>query len=130
VKIRASPQRREEFEQYCHAASVKPNELIVDVRTRWNSTFSMIERALLLKEVIYCSLLQCCCNIWLHLIKNFFDATLVHLKPLDVMAGSVQDLQKYILSDNDWNVLKEMKNWLMVSCHGTNVVDMYVIIFW
>ena len=44
VKIRSSPQRREEFRCWCdlHSSvnpSIKVLNLVLDVKTRWNSTF-------------------------------------------------------------------------------------------
>lgn len=51
VNIRASPQRREKFARQCTVFDKKNLELIADVKTRWNSTRDMIERALLLREV-------------------------------------------------------------------------------
>ena len=56
VKIRCSPQRREKFARRCDLYSnnnedIKSLNLILDVRTRWNSTYLMLERALKLKEV-------------------------------------------------------------------------------
>jgi hypothetical protein len=50
VKVRGSPQRRERFAHQCKGAGIHPKELLVDVRTRWNSTHDMIERALELRE--------------------------------------------------------------------------------
>jgi hypothetical protein len=56
VKIRSSPQRREAFARRCDLhSSINPNikslNLILDVRTRWNSTYLMLDRALKLREV-------------------------------------------------------------------------------
>lgn len=51
VKIRASPLRRERFCQQCKAVNVKELQLIPDIKTRWNSTYDMIERAIFLREV-------------------------------------------------------------------------------
>jgi len=47
----------------------------------------------------------------------------MHLKPLDIMARSVPELQNHILSENDWKVLEEMKNWLKVGSHGNYNVE-------
>jgi len=53
VKIRASPQRRERFFRQCNLYSdIKELNLILDVKTRWNSTYLMLQRALNLREVI------------------------------------------------------------------------------
>jgi len=51
VKIRASPQRREKLARQCEATNQKALELIADVKTRWNSTSDMIDRALILRVV-------------------------------------------------------------------------------
>jgi hypothetical protein len=56
VKIRCSPQRRDKFAHRCDLYSnnnenIKSLNLILDIRTRWNSTFLMLERALKLREV-------------------------------------------------------------------------------
>jgi hypothetical protein len=51
VSIRASPQRREKLARQCTFFGQKNLELIADVKTRWNSTNDMIERALTLREV-------------------------------------------------------------------------------
>jgi hypothetical protein len=45
VKTRSTPQRRNEFKSLCDASGTPRKELILDVRTRWNSTHAMIERA-------------------------------------------------------------------------------------
>lgn len=51
VKIRSSPQRRKKFAFQAEAAGLKGLNLILDVRTRWNSTHDMLERALKMREV-------------------------------------------------------------------------------
>ena len=47
--IRSSPQPREELSAFCALNKVVDNMLIMDVRTRWNSTYFMIKRAITLK---------------------------------------------------------------------------------
>jgi hypothetical protein len=49
-KVRDSTQRREQLACQCKAAGIHPKELVVDMRTCWNSTHRMIERALELRE--------------------------------------------------------------------------------
>lgn len=51
-KLRSSPQQRESFKKHCDAAEIKFLMVILDVCTRWNSTFYMVERALQLKAAI------------------------------------------------------------------------------
>src|SRR5436190_6970195 len=51
VKIRASPQRKERFDRQSNLYSRNSLNLILDVKTRWNSTYLMLERALKLQEV-------------------------------------------------------------------------------
>ena len=50
-KIRHSPQRQEKLSSKCEYHGINDLKPILDVPTRWNSTFDMINRALLLKEV-------------------------------------------------------------------------------
>ena len=45
VKIRSSPQRSRRFAQQCEIAGLPVKNLILDIKTRWNSTFHMMERA-------------------------------------------------------------------------------------
>jgi hypothetical protein len=42
VKIRSTPQRRNEFKGQCDAHHMPRKEPILDTRTRWNSTYAMI----------------------------------------------------------------------------------------
>jgi len=51
VKIRCSPQRKEKFARRCEFFSIKSLSPILDVKTRWNSTYLMLDRILKLQEV-------------------------------------------------------------------------------
>jgi len=79
VKVRESPLRRERFADQCGYNGIRPKELVIDVRTRWNSTCDMIERALELR------------------------------KPLDKMTELDADLHRYKLTDGEWNLLKRIR---------------------
>ncbi|CAG8796190.1 12516_t:CDS:2, partial [Dentiscutata erythropus] len=52
VKIRSSPQRRERFMRQVKAAGLENCNLILDIKTRWNSTYEMLVRALEMHEAI------------------------------------------------------------------------------
>lgn len=82
VGIRKSPQRREIFSRQCVAASIKPKVVIRDVRTRWNSTHAMLERAKELRQ------------------------------PYDLTLTSIPKLRKYSLLDEEWEKIYELINLL------------------
>ena len=84
IKVRSSPQRRERFKQQCNATNIPELELIPDVKTRWNSTEMMIERALKLREALH------------------------------NLASSDRDLSKYLLSEDEWNCVVEIHELLQV----------------
>jgi hypothetical protein len=90
VRLRDSPQRREKLAGQCKAAGIRPKELVVDVRTRWNSTHRMIERALELRE------------------------------PLDTMALFNTDLFKDKPTSGEWKALKDIYKFLRVFDAVTN----------
>jgi hypothetical protein len=51
VKVRASPQKKLDFHDRCVEIGLQPLNLILDVKTRWNSTFEMLTRAVQLRTV-------------------------------------------------------------------------------
>ena len=82
VKVRESPQRRERFAHQCKLEGVHPKELVVDVRTRWNSTHDMIKRALELRG------------------------------PLDKFAAVESDLVRYKMKPEEWRLLESVCGFL------------------
>ncbi|CAG8522319.1 12399_t:CDS:2, partial [Dentiscutata heterogama] len=93
IKIRASPQRRQNFEQQCINIGLKPLQLISDNATRWNSTSMMIERALNLKQTI----------------KN----TILVDKELEI----------YRILEDEWKYLQEILNLMQHFKKGTKYVE-------
>lgn len=72
VAIRSSPQRRELLLRQCIAAKIEPKVVLRDVRTRWNATHRMLERAKLLKE------------------------------PFDLTLRSIPKKRKFVLDETEW----------------------------
>ncbi|CAG8749496.1 7558_t:CDS:2, partial [Funneliformis caledonium] len=79
VKIRASPQRKARFSSQCDLyQDVKNLNLILDVKTRWNSTYLMLKRALELQ------------------------------KPLNDITMIKQELKIFLILTEEWNHIKEL----------------------
>lgn len=78
VAIRNSPQRREMFIRQCSVAGITHKNLLRDVRTRFNATLTMIERA---KEMTL---------------------------PFDMTLSCIPKLRKYALNNDEWNMIDEL----------------------
>src|ERR1700709_341837 len=58
VVVNSSPKRRDEFLETQRGKELIAVTLILDVKTRWNSTLAMLERAYRLRPYIRCWLRQ------------------------------------------------------------------------
>ncbi|CAB5180528.1 unnamed protein product [Rhizophagus irregularis] len=92
-KIHSSPLRREKFSRQCEVANLPNKELVQDVKTRWNSTFLMIERSCELREA------------------------------LDNTGTGDRDLRKWVLLDSEWCLLNEIKNLLNIFSRATEHIS-------
>jgi len=94
VKIRLSAQRREMLARQCGAPPGSASKgLILDVKTRWNSTFLMLQRALELRG------------------------------PLGDVATLDRDLRAYHLTDEEWSMLETVCNLLSVFKQATDFLS-------
>jgi hypothetical protein len=80
----------EKLARQCEALEIPAKQLIDDVKTRWNSTFLMLERALELRE------------------------------PLDNFAACDRDLREYQLTDEEWSLLETVSGLLKVFKDATD----------
>ncbi|KAJ6643111.1 putative AC transposase [Pseudolycoriella hygida] len=78
VAIRNSPQRRELFEKQCAVTGIKHKTLLRDVRTRFNATLTMMERAEEMKQ------------------------------PFDMTLNCIPKLRKYCLNKEEWQMIHEL----------------------
>ena len=92
IKIRASPQRREKLARQCELAGVPQLEALLDVRTRWNSTYKMLDRANQLRA------------------------------PLTTVAASETDLRDLAPVDEEWDILAEICELLKVFDDATKAI--------
>lgn len=84
VKIRSSPQRRQKYLQFCRSSGLDELMVILDVKTRWYSTYEMICRAVKMREAI------------------------------DIYTSCDADLRDLSLQDSEWELLSEILNFLKV----------------
>ncbi|CAB4377007.1 unnamed protein product [Rhizophagus irregularis] len=81
-KIHHSPQRQEKLSFNCELHEISNLKVVLDMSTRWNSTFDMINRALYLKEA------------------------------LNSLALSEKDLKNFVIMDDEWTELEKVKLFL------------------
>ena len=92
LRVRLSPQRREKLARQCELADVPQREALLDVRTRWNSTYKMLDRANQLRV------------------------------PLTTMAASSTDLRAFVLADEEWDILAKICKLLKVFDDATKAI--------
>lgn len=93
-KIRKSDLKRKQLRKMCELCSVKYLAPIIDVSTRWNSTFQMLERASKLK------------------------------KPLLALCSSVKSLRQFIITEGEWSELDKLFSLLKKFDRSTKLVSM------
>ena len=86
--IRGSSICREQYESVARSQMYVPKQLILDCRTRWNSTADMIRLALEMKT------------------------------PLVMVIATDEKLQEYQLSHDEWDILAALSDFLDVSNHS------------
>lgn len=104
-KIRSSPQRIEHYRECCNAVNKskiledetqhqsRPKQLVMDVKTRWNSTFAMVDRGLEMRRAY------------------------------NMTCGSIPELGVYALNEKEWRVLEELQKILMPFSALTNLLS-------
>lgn len=93
-KIRKSPQMRQKVENHCKFYKMEYRVPVIDVATRWNSTFQMLERADYLKT------------------------------PLRALCLSEKKLNKFLMTDREWNDLNCIKTLLAKFDRSTQLMSM------
>ncbi|KAJ6639605.1 putative AC transposase [Pseudolycoriella hygida] len=93
VAIRNSPQRREVLARQCIAADMEPKVVLKDVRTRWNATHTMMQRAKDLKH------------------------------PFDLTLRSIPKLRQYVLDEVEWQKIDELLHLLAPCKEATEMLS-------
>ncbi|CAB4492734.1 unnamed protein product [Rhizophagus irregularis] len=91
-KIKASPQQVDKFKAQCKVANVPNLNVILDVRTRWNSTYDMLVRARKLKE------------------------------PLNILSNSDSNLRPFTINEDEWINLLEIEELLKYFAKATKQI--------
>lgn len=93
-KLRKSPQMREKLKKICELYEQKYLVPVIDVGTRWDSTFDMIERALYLKA------------------------------PIDVMCSKEKKLKNLSITSGEWSELNTLRSLLKKFRRSTKFMSM------
>lgn len=93
-KVRKSTQMRQKLRKLCRLYKIKYRVPKIDVATRWNSTFLMIQRAIYLKS------------------------------PLRALCTNEKSLNKYITNEAEWADLSTLKDLLQKFDRATNRMSM------
>ncbi|CAB4495891.1 unnamed protein product [Rhizophagus irregularis] len=88
----ASPQQVDKFKAQCKVANVPNLNVILDVRTRWNSTYDMLVRARKLKE------------------------------PLNILSNSDSNLRPFTINEDEWINLLEIEELLKYFAKATKQI--------
>lgn len=91
--IRKSPQRREIFAMHCTSHTLKHKMLILDVKTRWNSTYWMLTRCIEFR------------------------------KPFQATLQSISSLKKFILDEIEWKKVEEITKLLNLFREATEMLS-------
>lgn len=93
-KVKNSTQKRQKLRKFCEFYKVKYRVPILDVPTRWNSTFNMIQRALDLKT------------------------------PLRSLCTNDNTLKKYLITEPEWINIEKLKELLQKFDRSTQLMSM------
>lgn len=93
-KVRKSPQKRQKLNRLCQLYDIKYLAPIIDVATRWNSTFNMIERAAYLKV------------------------------PLRALCSNEKSLKGICMSESEWKELSALNGLLQKFDRSTKLMSM------
>lgn len=93
-KVKNSTQKRQKLRKLCQLYKIEYRAPIIDVATRWNSTFEMIQRAAYLKS------------------------------PLRALCTNEKSLKKYLTTELEWNNLDTLKGLLQKFDRSTQLMSM------